>query len=71
MKSPDGSTIMLDDFSEIEDTTDRLEILPDEKLLENGTMLCGFHYDIGSRRICAQPLCIIPDTENTVVRLLY
>lgn len=71
LKSPDGSTIMLDDFSELEDTTDRLEILPDKKLLENGVMLCGFHYDIGSRRICAQPLCIIPDGENSIVRLLY
>ena len=71
LKSPDESTIMLDDFSELEDTTDRLEILPSENLLENGTMLCGFHYNINLRRICAQPLCIIPDSENTIVRLLY
>ena len=71
LKCPDGSTVMLDDFSELENTTDRLEILPDKRMLENGTMLCGFHYDINSRRICAQPLCIIPDSENTIVRLLY
>ena len=71
LKSTDSSTVMLSDFSELEGTTERLSILPNENLLRNGVMLCGFFYDLNSRRICAQPLCIIPDGENTIVRLLY
>ena len=49
----------------------RIEVFCSEKLLENGVMLCGFHYDNAENRICAQPMCIIPDSENAVVRLLY
>lgn len=71
LKSKDGDTILLADFNELEPTTERLSLLPDKSLLENGTMLCGFFYDPTKRRLCAQPLCIIPDGKDIVVRLLY
>ena len=71
LKSKDGDTVELKDFSETEKMTERLQMLPDQKLLENGVMLCGFHYDAAENRIFAQPMCIIPDSENAVVRLLY
>ena len=71
LKSKDGDTVELRDFSETEKMTERLQMLPDQKLLENGVMLCGFHYDAAENRIFAQPMCIIPDSENAVVRLLY
>ncbi|MCH5203827.1 MAG: hypothetical protein J1F03_03710 [Oscillospiraceae bacterium] len=71
LRSKGGDTIALEDFPELEETTGRLEMLPDAKLLKDGVMLCGFHYNLNERRISAHPLCIIPDGENMVVRLLY
>lgn len=71
LKSKSGDTIMLKDSAEIEPTVDRLYILPDKSFLENGVMLCGFFYDPGLRRLCAQPLAIIPDNTDSVIRLLY
>lgn len=71
LKAKGGDAVALNDFAEFEPTTARLEILPDGKFLKDGVMLCGFHYDLAGRRIAAQPLCIIPDGENAVVRLLY
>ncbi len=71
LRTKSGDTILLEDFPELEPTVERLEILPNAKLSENGVMLCGFWYNGGKRRISAQPLCIIPDGENSVVRLLY
>ena len=52
-------------------TVAMLENLPNAKLTENGVMLCGFWYNGEKRRISAKPLCIIPDSENIIVRLLY
>lgn len=66
-----NSNILLEDFPELEKTTERLEILPDSSLLENGVMLCGYWYNAEKRRLCAQPLCVIPNGENSVIRLLY
>ncbi len=71
LKTKGGDCVALCDFSEFEPTTDKIEALPGKKFLKNGVMLCGFHYDLAERRIAAQPLCIIPDGENSVVRLLY
>ena len=71
LKSKDGDTVELKDFGDADKMTDRLQMLPYQKLLENGVMLCGFHYNNAENRICAQPMCIIPDSENAVVRLLY
>lgn len=71
LKSKSGDTILLKDSAEIEPTVDRLYILPDKSFLENGVMLCGFFYDPGLRRLCAQPLSIIPDNTDSVIRLLY
>lgn len=71
LKTKGGDTVTLSDFAEFEPTTDKIEALPGKKLLKDGVMLCGFHYDLAERRIAAQPLCIIPDGENSVVRLLY
>lgn len=71
LKTKGGDSLALCDFSEFEPTTDKIEALPGEKFLKNGVMLCGFHYNLEERKIAAQPLCIIPDSENSVVRLLY
>ena len=70
LKQSCGDTLTLKDFPELEETLERLEILPRE-VLENGVMLCGFFYDRNSRRLCAQPISIVPENENTVIRLLY
>ncbi len=71
LKQSCGDTVTLLDCSELEPTVERLAILPNKSLLENGVMLCGFWYDASSRFICAQPLCIIPNSESSVIRLLY
>lgn len=71
LKQSCGDTVTLLDCPELEPTVERLSVLPNPSLLENGVMLCGFWYDASSRFICAQPLCIIPNGENTVLRLLY
>lgn len=71
LKDASGGTVLLEDFPELEGTVERLGILPDGSLLKNGVTLCGYWYNAEKRRICAQPLCIIPDGENTVIRLLY
>lgn len=71
LRSKGGDTVELKDLDETEKMTERLGTLPDRKFLENGVMLCGFHYDAAENRISAQPMCIIPDGENVVVRLLY
>ncbi|MCM1165692.1 MAG: SWIM zinc finger family protein [Lachnospiraceae bacterium] len=70
LRSKSGDTVLLGDFPELEPTVERLELLP-QRLTENGTMLCGLRYSAEKRRLCAQPLCVIPDGENTVIRLLY
>ncbi|MBD5130906.1 MAG: SWIM zinc finger family protein [Ruminococcaceae bacterium] len=69
LKDKDGGTILLEDFPELEPTAARLEILPASA--RNGVMLCGFWFNAEKRRISAQPLCVIPDGENSVIRLLY
>lgn len=71
LKQTCGDTVTLLDCPELEPTVERLSVLPNPRLLENGVMLCGFWYDAASRFICAQPLCIVPNGENTVLRLLY
>lgn len=71
LKTKNGDTILLEDCSGIIPTVARLENLPNAKLTENGVMLCGFWYNGEKRRISAKPLCIIPDSENIIVRLLY
>lgn len=71
LKTKGGDTVALSDFAEFEPTTEQIEALPSKKYLIDGVMLCGFHYDLAERKIAAQPLCIIPDNENSVVRLLY
>ena len=71
LKSMDGDTILLKDCPELEPTTKRLYMLPKKEYLENGVMLCGFFYNAELRRLCAQPLCIITDGEDVVIRLLY
>lgn len=71
LKSKGGDTVLLKDCPDIEPTVERLYMLPNKAYLENGAMLCGFFYNAELRRLCAQPLCIIPDSEDVVVRLLY
>lgn len=71
LRTRSSDTILLEDFPELQPTVERLEILPNAKLTENGVMLCGFWYNGEKRRISAQPLCIIPDNENSIIRLLY
>lgn len=72
LKQSCGDTLTLLDSPELVSVTvDKLSILPNASLLENGVMLCGFHYDAASRALCAQPMCIIPNGEDSIIRLLY
>lgn len=70
LRQSEGNTLILKDFPELEGTVGRLEILP-RGVTENGVMLCGFFYDREKRRFCAQPVSIVSNSENTIVRLLY
>ena len=69
MRMADGETIVLGNAPGMEATTDRLALLPDNRLLENQVLLGAFYYDGESRRLKLQPLSIVTDTD--VVRLLY
>ena len=71
LKQDNGDTLMLSDFPEIDPTVNRLEALPKKELLENGILLCGFWYNAANSKLCAQPLAIIPNDEDIIVRLLY
>ena len=64
-----GDTILLGDMPQLEETTTRIEILPDRALLNSQVLLAAFYYDRISHRLLAQPLSII--TDNQIVRLLY
>lgn len=61
--------ILLGNMPGMEETTIRLPMLPDGRLLENQVLLGAFYYDKASRRLLVQPLSII--THDMVVRLLY
>ena len=69
LRTAEGETIVLGNASGMEITTDRLALLPDNRLLENQVLLGAFYYDGASRRLKLQPLSIVTDTD--VVRLLY
>ncbi|MCH5270223.1 MAG: SWIM zinc finger family protein [Lachnospiraceae bacterium] len=69
LKTAEGETIVLGNAPGMEATTDRLALLPDNRLLENQVLLGAFYYDGESRRLKLQPLSIL--TETDVVRLLY
>lgn len=71
MADGEGGSVLLEDFPELEPTVERLELLPAETVFAEGVMLCGYWYNAEKRRLCAQPLCVIPHGENTIVRLLY
>jgi len=64
-----GHTILLDNMPDGEQTTLRLSMLPDRKLLENQVLLGAFYYDRPRQRLCLQPYSIV--TETNVVRLMY
>ena len=65
----EGTTILLGDMLGMEETTTRLALLPDSKLLEGQVLLALFYYNRENNRLQAQPLSII--TEDMVVRMLY
>ncbi|MCH5342029.1 MAG: SWIM zinc finger family protein [Acetatifactor sp.] len=69
LRTAEGETIVLGNAPGMEATTDRLALLPDNRLLENQVLLGAFYYDGESRRLKLQPLSIV--TETDVVRLLY
>ena len=69
LRTAEGETIVLGNAPGMEATTDRLALLPDNRLLENQVLLGAFYYDGESRRLKLQPLSIL--TETDVVRLLY
>lgn len=71
LKQSCGDAVTLRDCPDLEPTAERLSILPNKNLLENGVMLCGFWYDPASRSVCAQPLAVIPNSENSIIRMLY
>ena len=69
LRTAEGETIVLGNAPGMEATTDRLALLPDNRLLENQVLVGAFYYDGESRRLKLQPLSIV--TETDVVRLLY
>ena len=69
LRTAEGETIVLGNAPGMEATTDRLALLPDNRLLENQVLLGAFYYDGESRRLKLQPLSIVTGTD--VVRLLY
>ena len=69
LRTAEGETIVLGNAPGMEATTDRLALLPDNRLLENQVLLGAFYYDGESRRLKLQPLSIVADSD--VVRLLY
>ena len=69
LRTAEGETIVLGNAPGMEATTDRLALLPDNRLLENQVLLGAFYYDGESRRLKLQPLSIV--TKTDVVRLLY
>lgn len=67
--SKSGDTVLMGDMPQMEETTTRIEMLPDNSLLKDQVMLTAFYYNGKNRRLQAQPLSII--TEKQIVRLLY
>lgn len=69
LKNEGGETIALGNAPGMEETTGRIELLPDGNLLKNQALLGAFYYDAKDRRLKLQPLSILTDSD--VVRLLY
>ncbi len=69
LKNEGGETIVLGNALGMEETTGRIELLPDGSLLKNQVLLGAFYYDAKDRRLKLQPLSILTDSD--VVRLLY
>ena len=69
MCDKEDSSVFLEDIPGMEETTVRIQALPDTSLLENQVLLGAFFYNEEKRRICVQPYSII--TNKQVVRLLY
>ena len=69
LRTAEGETIVLGKAPGMEATTDRLALLPDNRILENQVLVGAFYYDGESRRLKLQPLSILTDAD--VVRLLY
>ena len=69
LRDGEGNTIRLGDAPWMEPTTHRLPMLPDGALLAGQTLLGGFWYDAGARRLTVQPLSIV--TPEGIIRLLY
>ncbi|MBQ8821759.1 MAG: SWIM zinc finger family protein [Lachnospiraceae bacterium] len=69
LKNASGETIMLGDCPYLEESTERIGLLPDGTLLQNQVLLGAFYYDGTDKRLKLHPLSIITDTD--IVRLLY
>ncbi len=64
-----GATIMLANRPGVEDTVQRISMLPDNAMLENQVLFGAFFYDETTRRVALQPYSII--TDNAILRLQY
>lgn len=69
LKNAVGETILLGDSGYLEESVERIGLLPDGMLLQGQVLLGAFFYDSEDRRLKLQPLSIITDTD--IVRLLY
>lgn len=69
LETSNGETIMLGNAKGMENTVERISLLPDKILFYNQLLLGAFYYDAAERRLKLQPLSIV--TDNSVVRLLY
>lgn len=69
LRTKSGQTILLGDAKGMEETIERLSILPDGQLFHHQVLLGGFYYSAEDRRLRLKPFSIL--TESDVVRLLY
>lgn len=69
LQDQEGDTILLGSMPGMEDTIQRLTLLPDQALFTEQVLLGGLYYDGTKKRMLLQPFSIV--TENQVVRLLY
>ncbi len=67
--SENGDTILMGNMPQLEETTLRIEMLPNASLFKNQVLLAAFYYNNKNRRLQAQPLSIV--TDNQIIRLLY
>ncbi|MBP2655284.1 MAG: hypothetical protein H6Q73_2853 [Firmicutes bacterium] len=61
--------VLADHYSGMEPASTELLAFIRQEKLHNNALLVGFHQNPDTRKLCAQPMCLITDTE--IIRLLF